>query len=93
MQLGIAPGDAFGADAVILLQRGFQQPEQAVVFRQDESALAGQRLRQGTQVFFLDEIAVDHIRLGQLIAELLQIKCLSERRQAQQRQRSEAFEY
>jgi hypothetical protein len=36
----VAAGSAFGADAVILLQRGFQQPEQAVIFRQNEIALA-----------------------------------------------------
>ncbi len=69
--VGVTPGNALGADAVILLQRGFEQPQQAVVFGQDEGAFADQGLRQGAQVFFLDEAAVDHAGFGQLIAELL----------------------
>ena len=72
--IGVTPGNALGADAVVLLQRRFEQPQQAVVLGQDEGALAGQRLGQGAQVFFLDEVAVDHLGLGQLIAELLQVE-------------------
>src|SRR3989344_3666111 len=69
--VGVTPRNALGTDAVILLQRGFEQPQQAVVFGQDEGAFADQGLRQGAQVFFLDEAAVDHAGFGQLIAQLL----------------------
>jgi hypothetical protein len=54
-----------------------------MVFSEDECARAGQRLRQGAQVFFLNEIAMDHIGFGQLITELLQIECLRPRRATQ----------
>ena len=76
--VAVTPGNAFGANAVILLQRGFQQPEQALVFCDDETALADQRLGKGAQVFFLDELAVDHVRLGQLCAQLLQVKSVGQ---------------
>jgi hypothetical protein len=46
------------------LQRGFEQPQQAVVFGEDEGAFADQGLGQGAQVFFLDEAAVDHMGLA-----------------------------
>ncbi len=81
--IGVAAGNALWADAVILLQRGFQQPEQAVVLGQHKGAFADQRLRQCTQVFFLDETAVDHRRFGQLIAQLLQIESVSAEAQQQ----------
>ena len=70
----VASGDALGVDAVILLQRGFQLPEQAVVLGQDKCAGAGEWLGQRAQVFFLDEITVDHLGLGQLFAQLLQVE-------------------
>ncbi|MNY59545.1 hypothetical protein D3C86_1960080 [compost metagenome] len=49
-----------------------------MVFCQDEGAFAGQWLGQGTQVLFLDEVAVDDVGFGQLIAELLQIKSVGQ---------------
>src|SRR3990167_15187 len=70
--LGRAPGNALVADAVVLLQRAGQLPEQAMRAGQDELAAAGQRLRQGAQGFFLDERAAHHGRLGQLGAEVLE---------------------
>jgi hypothetical protein len=45
-----------------------------MIFREDEAALADQRLRQGAQVFFLSELAVDNIRFRQLFTELLQVE-------------------
>ena len=45
---------------------------------------AGQRLGQGAQVFFLDERATHHGRLGQLRAELVEVEGLRRRHQCQQ---------
>ena len=89
--VAFTPGDALGADAVVLLQRGFQQPEQAVVLGQDEGAFADQWLRQGAQVFFLDKAALDHRGLGQLIAELLQVEGVGLKRQQQRAKEGDQF--
>ena len=60
-----------------------------MVFCQYETALAGERLGQGAQVFFLDELAVDHVRARQLFAQLLQVERLGKGRQAPQQQPDE----
>ncbi|MNP17254.1 hypothetical protein D3C76_1096810 [compost metagenome] len=49
-----------------------------MVTGQDELALAEQRLRQGAQVFFLDERALDDCRLAQLLAQVIEAKGLSQ---------------
>lgn len=50
-----------------------------MVFGQHEGAGAGKGFGQGAQVFFLDEVAVDDVQLGQLFAELLQIEGVGQR--------------
>lgn len=52
-----------------------------MVFGQHKGAGAGEGFGQGAQVFFLDEVAVDDVRLGQLFAELLQVEGVGQRRE------------
>lgn len=50
-----------------------------MVTGQNELAFADQRLRQGAQVFFLDERTLDDRRFAQLLAQLIEAKGLGQR--------------
>ena len=71
-----APRDALGGDAIVLADRLLQQPEQAVVAGEYELAPAGQGLRQGTKMLFLNEVATHHGRPAQLFGKLWQVESL-----------------
>src|SRR3989338_386166 len=71
---GRAFGDALAVDAVILLKRTLQLPEQAEVTAQHKLAATGQWLRQGAQVFLLNQRAAHNGGLGQLGAELVEVE-------------------
>src|SRR5690606_39133119 len=84
--------DAPLADPVVLSQRLAQLPEQALGRGQLEAPLADQRLRQGAQMFFLDEGAADRLARGQPGAQLGQLEAPGEGgEQAEQQRPDEVF--